>query len=286
MILRRLAQSLKDQNWTAITIEFVLLVLGVFLGIQVSNWNESRHEAQRARGYLSRIHDDLSADLASLQRHRVFWQKVIGHGHDAIGYAETGTLVDGSAWKTLLAFYQASQLFPLITRDTTYQELRNAGELALITDESRKVLLDQLVSQRLVASVAQKGNLTVTDESLRAELALYYVTGPIAQADILLAGLPEYRKIVRGLTPSVASAQVWAHCHKAPVYDEQYLLDCESPMTEAEAQAVLDAYLAEPRLLPELRFWITNLEVAQSLFVLNEKATRDLVVRLPAASAR
>lgn len=257
MILRRLAQSLKDQNWTAITIEFVLLVLGVFLGIQVSNWNESRHEAQRARGYLSRIHDDLSADLASLQRHRVFWQKVIGHGHDAIGYAETGTLVDGSAWKTLLAFYQASQLFPLITRDTTYQELRNAGELALITDES-----------------------------LRAELALYYVTGPIAQADILLAGLPEYRKIVRGLTPSVASAQVWAHCHKAPVYDEQYLLDCESPMTEAEAQAVLDAYLAEPRLLPELRFWITNLEVAQSLFVLNEKATRDLVVRLPAASAR
>ena len=42
MILRRFSESLKEQNWTAILIEFVLLVVGVFLGIQVSNWNEAR----------------------------------------------------------------------------------------------------------------------------------------------------------------------------------------------------------------------------------------------------
>ena len=33
MILRRLSQSLKQQNWTAIWIEFVLLVAGVFASI-------------------------------------------------------------------------------------------------------------------------------------------------------------------------------------------------------------------------------------------------------------
>ena len=45
---RRLAQSLREQNWTTIFIEFVLLVLGVFLGIQVANWNEDRQlEARR-----------------------------------------------------------------------------------------------------------------------------------------------------------------------------------------------------------------------------------------------
>lgn len=37
MILRRLSQSFREQNWMAIGIEFVLLVAGVFLGIQVSN---------------------------------------------------------------------------------------------------------------------------------------------------------------------------------------------------------------------------------------------------------
>ena len=38
MILRRLAENLHAQNWTAIAIEFVLLVAGVFLGIQAQDW--------------------------------------------------------------------------------------------------------------------------------------------------------------------------------------------------------------------------------------------------------
>ena len=39
MLLRRFVAHARKQDWMAIAIEFVLLVLGVFLGIQVSNWN-------------------------------------------------------------------------------------------------------------------------------------------------------------------------------------------------------------------------------------------------------
>ena len=59
MILRRLSQSLKDQNWTAITIEFALLVAGVFIGMQASNWNDARVERSLARSDLSQIAADL-----------------------------------------------------------------------------------------------------------------------------------------------------------------------------------------------------------------------------------
>ena len=111
------------------------------------------------------------------------------------------------------------------------------------------------------------------------------MTGTGSQANYLLSALPEYRKIVRGLTPSVASAQVWAHCHKAPAFDEQYLYDCDSPMSEAQAQTVLDAYLADPQLLSELRYWITNLEVSITLIELNQKAARQLAAKLPSESA-
>ena len=65
MILRRLSQSLKEQNWMAIGIEFVLLVTGVFLGIQVANWNAERVDASRGQAYLERINADLGADLAN-----------------------------------------------------------------------------------------------------------------------------------------------------------------------------------------------------------------------------
>ena len=59
MIMRRLAAHLREQNWTAIAIEFVLLVLGVFLGIQVANWNETRIERDLVPGHLSEIAQDL-----------------------------------------------------------------------------------------------------------------------------------------------------------------------------------------------------------------------------------
>ena len=251
MILRRLSQNLKEQNWTAIVIEFVLLVAGVYFGMQVNNWNESRHEAERAHENLLRIQTDLSDDLGALQRRDVFWRVVAGYGHQAIDYAETGKRVDGSAWKIVLAFYQASQLFPYVPADTTYQELRSAGELGLFTDQK-----------------------------LRTTLADYYVNGAGYAANFLFRSEPEYRTRVRGLTPTIASAQIWAHCQQTPAPDEQVLLDCDSPMTEAAAQAVLDGYLADPHLLRELRFWITNLEVMTQLIEQHQIAARGLAERL------
>lgn len=251
MILRRLTHNLKEQNWTAIVIEFSLLVAGVFFGMQVSNWNESRHEAERAHENLLRIQADLTDDLGALQRREVFWGVVADYGHQAIDYAETGKRVDGSAWKTLLAFYQASQLFPYVPADTTYQELRSAGELGLFTDQK-----------------------------LRTTLAQFYVNGTGYAANFLFRSEPEYRMRVRGLTPTIASAQVWAHCQKTPGGDEQVLMDCDSPMSETAAQAVLDGYLADPQLLPELRFWITNLEVMTRLIEQHQSAARNLSERL------
>ena len=66
MILRRLSQSLKDQNWTAIWIEFLLLVTGVFLGIQVSNWNEARADRAAYEAAVGRLGAEIDTNLASL----------------------------------------------------------------------------------------------------------------------------------------------------------------------------------------------------------------------------
>ena len=62
MILRRLSQSLKEQNWMAICIEFVLLVVGVFLGIQVANWNAERETNRKAVEATDKLIADLRAE--------------------------------------------------------------------------------------------------------------------------------------------------------------------------------------------------------------------------------
>ena len=39
MILRRITEHVKTQNWFAVVLDFVIVVIGVFIGIQVANWN-------------------------------------------------------------------------------------------------------------------------------------------------------------------------------------------------------------------------------------------------------
>ncbi|MCH2457688.1 MAG: hypothetical protein MK186_06525, partial [Henriciella sp.] len=56
MILRRLAMSIRKQDWFTVLIETLIVVLGVFLGIQVANWNDARIERSMERQYLVRLH--------------------------------------------------------------------------------------------------------------------------------------------------------------------------------------------------------------------------------------
>lgn len=64
--MRRLSQSLKEQNWTAITVEFVLLIVGVFLGIQAANWNEARSDRVAYEAALTRLVAEIDTNLAYL----------------------------------------------------------------------------------------------------------------------------------------------------------------------------------------------------------------------------
>lgn len=63
MLLRRVIEHVREQSWTAIAIDFVIVVIGVFVGIQVANWNEERVERQLVRGHLTEIAEDLRTYL-------------------------------------------------------------------------------------------------------------------------------------------------------------------------------------------------------------------------------
>ncbi|MFT4630918.1 MAG: hypothetical protein ACI8PV_002051, partial [Dinoroseobacter sp.] len=39
MIIRRLTESIKQQDWFVATIEIMIVVVGIFIGLQVDDWN-------------------------------------------------------------------------------------------------------------------------------------------------------------------------------------------------------------------------------------------------------
>jgi hypothetical protein len=66
MILRRVIAHFRKQEWTAIAIDFLIVVIGVYVGLQVSNWNETRGDRAREAIYLSSLAKDIRKDIADI----------------------------------------------------------------------------------------------------------------------------------------------------------------------------------------------------------------------------
>jgi len=84
MILRRLSANLKQQQWTAIGIELAIVVLGVFIGMQVSNWNEDRVDHAAYVAALGRLSDEIDTNLAYLDGFDVDMDNDLATGSKAL----------------------------------------------------------------------------------------------------------------------------------------------------------------------------------------------------------
>ena len=59
MILRKIADGLRAQSWFTVTLEVLIVVVGIFAGLQVDSWNESRKDRAKERAYLIRLEGDI-----------------------------------------------------------------------------------------------------------------------------------------------------------------------------------------------------------------------------------
>jgi hypothetical protein len=59
LILRRLTTALRKQDWVTVVIETLIVVFGVFIGLQVNNWNEARAAADRRTEIIEALVTDL-----------------------------------------------------------------------------------------------------------------------------------------------------------------------------------------------------------------------------------
>ena len=62
MILRRLVTGLRKRDWGTVVLEVLIVVVGIFIGLQVDDWNQVRIGRSDIAIYLQRIHGDLNRD--------------------------------------------------------------------------------------------------------------------------------------------------------------------------------------------------------------------------------
>lgn len=140
MVLRRFTKHIRDQNWTAIGIEFVIVVLGVFLGIEVSNWNEARRQADAERATLARLTEEFGAVEVDLA-HAVSQYATTIRSTGAISVA----LRSGHPPADELAFRRclrdAQYIWDAPAQSVTYSELVSTGALSRLSDARLRTAL-------------------------------------------------------------------------------------------------------------------------------------------------
>ncbi len=140
MILRRIVGHLRRQEWTAIFIDLVIVVSGVFIGIQVANWNDARR-AQIAEAALL---DRLDAEFRSIEPSLAHWVQQM-QATTASTAATVEALRRDHAPDDALEFRrhlaQANFVRTVPAVSANYVAMVSSGDIATIRDEELRLAL-------------------------------------------------------------------------------------------------------------------------------------------------
>ena len=157
MLLRSITKHVREQNWFAVGLDFFIVVVGILIAFQISNWNTARNNSERAHEALVSILEDIKNDRSSLRTGLSFAQTNIDASNFALiqsGLKGVDTLTMpwgevpalggseyelGSSLKTDVSmstqlWKQASVRYHPNPSDAAFTSLIAAGELSLIKD--------------------------------------------------------------------------------------------------------------------------------------------------------
>ncbi len=196
MLLRRITQHVRNQNWFAVFLDFVIVVVGVFIGIQVANWNEERQQKETTKHYIVRLIDELTENKRGIKQRAAYFRQTRNHGLAALQALEGDHSELGINF--LVDVYQASQMLPRsITRDS-YDEILSIG-----------------------------ANIAIPEIEVRKRLATYYST--ISAQNYNIQSITPYRETIRTNMPYTAQVAIREACDDRVYTDPQGLHYVELP---------------------------------------------------------
>ncbi|MGJ8680463.1 DUF6090 family protein [Paraglaciecola sp.] len=139
MLLRSVTKHVKEQNWFAVFIDLAIVVVGVFIGIQVSNWNQTLAGEHQAKVLLNRLSADVKNDQDALKSELDYQVVVRKYAINAINALNGDSSVNDEQF--VIGAYQASQINGAWTNRATYNEMLSTGQINLIKSDHLKGLI-------------------------------------------------------------------------------------------------------------------------------------------------
>lgn len=177
MLLRRMIENVRSQNWIAVGLDFGIVVIGVFLGLQVQQWSEERARDQRESVFIQRLHGevvDLEATRRPLITLREGWNRQLQSATDVLFGADDRALTTEEC--RAIGFSYA------ITNPTddlaSLIELQSSGALSTLRDARVSEALQAYLLQRARARDANAGIMASAEVLAAAHPELIRVAVP------------------------------------------------------------------------------------------------------------
>ncbi|MEM7431188.1 MAG: hypothetical protein AAF351_04510 [Pseudomonadota bacterium] len=139
MLLRRVVEHVNAQNWFAVGIDFVIVVVGVFIGIQVANWNDAVAKQSVAERMQAGVLVDIGNEKKLVQGMREYWETTQAYAETAvIGFSGDPSIDDE---RFVVSAYQASQaIYPLSNR-ATYEQMVASGNISISGSDTLRLAI-------------------------------------------------------------------------------------------------------------------------------------------------
>ena len=133
MRLRRLTEHIREQNWFAVGLDFLIVVVGILIAFQITSWNDGLSARQLEREYMILLTTDLRTIEGNLSEQLAQEQEIIVNAKTAIEAINTR---DSDVDPTQLG-HSLISIFgrrTLILDSPAFSEMKSAGRLTLIED--------------------------------------------------------------------------------------------------------------------------------------------------------
>lgn len=147
MILRSVMRHFRNQEWTAIGLDFAVVVIGILIAFQITTWNEQRQERSREQQYLGRIAAELDNTILEIEDAIALTNERQNFGEYLLRTIADPELVraDQAAFFGALIF--SGYTFSPRIRSYAFDEMQSAGELNILRDRALRYDLTEFYTK-------------------------------------------------------------------------------------------------------------------------------------------
>jgi len=255
MILRRIADALRTQNWFTVIVEVLVVVIGIFLGLQVTEWNESRKERVEEREYLGRLHDDIQTQIEQMGYREDYFQVANDDIQIVRAYLTSPDATTSPPARLVAAFYNSTVIYPFKPFSITYEELINTGKIQIL----RNIKLRSYIAQ------------------------YFYDTEPLLNA-WNIENDNDYRNLIRSVVPSEIQNLAAQTCEHSVDGITFLKADCILDIDETLAANILADLRAKSSVLEFATLNQSKLNIALRLYGVNKIVAQQLLDELKRAA--